>query len=160
MAAAILVYGAGVILGPVVGGALADTSGFGWRWVCDSPLPRAPDICLLNTDKAFYLNLFIFAAMAPIYVFVLPSLQPLPGVSMSKKLRSIDWLGVVLSCAIYALFAMMFTFGGSIWYWSNGCMIALYVVFVTTSIAFGITQYFTIFTTKEQRLFPGQFMRE
>lgn len=34
MAGAILVYGTGVILGPVVGGSLADSSPSGWRWVC------------------------------------------------------------------------------------------------------------------------------
>lgn len=40
MATAIIVYGAGVILGPVVGGALADTSSSGWRWVRPSPGPE------------------------------------------------------------------------------------------------------------------------
>ncbi|ROV95430.1 hypothetical protein VMCG_08498 [Cytospora schulzeri] len=141
MAAAILVYGTGTILGPVVGGALADTSASGWRW-------------------AFYLNLFIYAIIAPVSLFILPSLQPKPGLSISAKLKSFDWLGIVLSCAIYTIFALIFTFGGSIWDWADGRMIALYVVFIAISIAFSVTQYFVIFTTARNRLFPGQFMRE
>ncbi|KAF3018081.1 hypothetical protein E8E14_003603 [Neopestalotiopsis sp. 37M] len=141
MAGAILVYGTGVILGPVVGGSLADSSPSGWRW-------------------AFYLNLFIFAAMAPIYIFLLPSMQPQQGMVLSKKLQSLDWLGTVLSFAVYTIFAMIFTFGGSIWDWSDGRMITLYVVFVVVAVVFAITQHFAVLTTKENRIFPGQFLRE
>lgn len=96
--------------------------------------------------------------MAPIYVFLLPSIQPQPGLRISEKLRSLDWLGTVLSCAIYTMFAMIFTFGGSIWPWGDGRMIALYVVFVLSSIAFAVSQYLAVFTTKKDRLFPGQFL--
>ncbi|ETS81935.1 hypothetical protein PFICI_06937 [Pestalotiopsis fici W106-1] len=141
MAGAILVYGTGVILGPVVGGSLADSSSSGWRW-------------------AFYLNLFIFATMAPIYVFLLPSMQPQMGWTLAKKFRSIDWLGTILSFSIYTIFAMIFTFGGSIWDWSDGRMVALYVVFVMVAVAFTLTQYFAVLTTKENRIFPVQFLRE
>ncbi|KAI1819284.1 putative MFS transporter [Xylaria intraflava] len=140
MAAAVLVYGIGVILGPVIGGSLADSSASGWRW-------------------AFFLNLFIFALMVPIYLFILPEMQPRPGVSLTKKLRSIDWVGIILSFALYTVFAMIFTFGGSIWSWTGGRMITLYVVFGVTIIAFGVTQYFAWLTTTQDRIFPGQFLR-
>ncbi|KAH8194260.1 hypothetical protein TruAng_011581 [Truncatella angustata] len=141
MAAAILVYGTGVILGPVVGGSLADSSSSGWRW-------------------AFYLNLFIFAVMAPIYVFLLPSMQPRPALTLTQKLRSLDWLGMILSTAIYIILAMIFTFGGSVWNWADGRAITLYVVVIVIGTAFAMTQYFGVLTTKENRLFPGQFLRE
>ncbi|KAF2135657.1 uncharacterized protein K452DRAFT_293056 [Aplosporella prunicola CBS 121167] len=139
MSAIVLVYGAGAILGPVIGGSLADSSKSGWRW-------------------AFYLNLFIFAAMGPIYIFLLPSIQPRPGVSVWTKVRTLDWVGAVLSSAIYTTFAMIFTFGGSIWPWDDGRTIALYVVCAAITIAFAVTQYFAWFTTKENRLFPGHFL--
>ncbi|KAK3305036.1 putative MFS transporter [Chaetomium strumarium] len=141
MAVIVLVYGAGAILGPVVGGSLADSSSSGWRW-------------------AFYLNLFIFAAMAPIYIFLLPSVQPRPDVSLLAKLLSLDWVGSILSSAMYTVFAMIFTFGGSIWPWGDGRMVALYVVFAVTITAFAATQYFALFTTRENRLFPGHFLRD
>jgi len=38
MSAVVLVYGTGAILGPVIGGSLADSSPSGWRWVrCGGP---------------------------------------------------------------------------------------------------------------------------
>ncbi|KAI0198221.1 putative MFS transporter [Astrocystis sublimbata] len=141
MAAAILVYGVGVILGPVIGGALADTSSSGWRW-------------------AFYLNLFIFAVISPIYLFLLPSMHPRPGVPLAKRLQSLDWLGTILSFGIYTTFALIFTFGGSTWSWTDGRMITLYVVFGVVAVAFSITQHFAVFTSSRDRLFPVQFLRD
>lgn len=98
--------------------------------------------------------------MTPIYMFLLPSIEDQPEVSTLTKLRSIDWVGAVLSSAVYVTFVMIFTFGGSIWPWDGGRMIALYVVCGATAIGFAVTQYFVLFTTKERRLFPGHFLRD
>ncbi|KAI8631798.1 major facilitator superfamily domain-containing protein [Xylariaceae sp. FL1651] len=141
MSTVVLVYGAGAILGPVIGGSLADTSSSGWRW-------------------AFYLNLFIFAIAAPVYIFLLPSIQPQPEVRMLTKLRSLDWVGTVLSTGVYTAFALIFTFGGAIYPWGDGRMIALYVVLAVTTIAFALQQYFSLFTTQENRIFPCHFLRD
>ena len=54
---------------------------------------------------------------------------------------------------------MIFTFGGSIWPWNDGRIIVLFVVFGLVLIAFIVTQYFAILTTKDRRLFPGRFLR-
>lgn len=97
--------------------------------------------------------------MTPIYIFLLPEYQPRPNISCFTKLRSLDWLGAVLSSAMYVTFAMIFTFGGSIWPWSDGRMIALYVVCGATTVGFGVTQYWAVFTTKSNRLFPCEFLR-
>lgn len=110
-------------------------------------------------QKAFYINLIIFAAITPIYVFLLPSFQPQSNVTFLSKLKRLDWLGAVLNAAIYVTFVMIFTFGGSIWPWNDGRIIALFVVFGLVLIAFIVTQYFAVLTTKERRLFPGQFLR-
>ncbi|KAH6651611.1 putative MFS transporter, partial [Truncatella angustata] len=139
MSCIVLVYGTGAILGPVLGGSLADSSSDGWRW-------------------AFYLNLFIFAVMAPIYIFLLPSIPQRPDIRFLTKLRSFDWLGIVLSWGMYTSFAMIFTFGGTIWPWDDGRIIALYVVCGTTFIAFAVQQTFALFTSKENRLFPVEFL--
>ncbi|KAI0532780.1 major facilitator superfamily domain-containing protein [Xylaria digitata] len=140
MSAIILVYGTGAILGPVIGGSLADSSSQGWRW-------------------AFYLNLFIFAAATPVYLFLLPSIQPKPGVSIWTRVKSIDWVGTVLSFGIYTAFALIFTFGGAIWPWGDGRMIALYVVLGVLTIAFALQQTLLIFTTKQDRLFACHYLR-
>ncbi|PLB54585.1 MFS general substrate transporter [Aspergillus steynii IBT 23096] len=132
------VYGSGCILGPVVGGLLADSSAT-WRW-------------------AFYLNLVIFGAMAPIYVFVLPPLPRRPELSFMDKVRSLDWLGIVLNAGLYVAFALAFTFGGSIWAWSDGRVIGLLVVFGVLTIIFCVAQRYSVLTSPVNRIFPCEFL--
>ncbi|KAH8693250.1 MFS transporter [Talaromyces proteolyticus] len=136
-----LIYGIGCILGPIIGGAFADSSAT-WRW-------------------GFYLNLVIFAVMSPVYVFLLPSL-PRPsgqGRSFINKLLGLDWVGMVLSTGLHVSFVLFLTFGGVQWPWVDGRNIALYVVAGVTLIGFILSQYYSVLTTKEDRLFPGEFLR-
>ena len=114
----------------------------------------------LTRDQAFYLNLVIFGAMSPIYLFVLPSLPRHPGISSSDKVRSLDWLGMVLTAGLYVSFTLAFTFAGSIWAWSDGRFIALLVVFVVLTVAFSATQRFSILTDPINRMFPCEFLRD
>ncbi|OCK81863.1 MFS general substrate transporter [Lepidopterella palustris CBS 459.81] len=134
-----VVWGTGCILGPVIGGSFAD-SGATWRW-------------------AFYINLVLFGIFSPAYLFVLKSYNPQPNKTFSEKVKHIDWLGVVLNAAVYVTFVMVFTFGGASWRWSDGRTIAVFVVFGVVTIAFVVTQYFSLFTTPTDRLFPGDFLR-
>ncbi|KAM5479526.1 hypothetical protein McanCB56680_005454 [Microsporum canis] len=134
-----LVYGSGCILGPVVGGAFADSSA-SWRW-------------------GFYINLIIFGAMTPIYLFLLPSLPRWPAMSVMDKLKSLDWFGAVLSSGMYTTFAVAFSFGGAIWAWSDGRVIALIVVSALLAAAFALSQYLAVFTNENDRLFPCEFLR-
>jgi hypothetical protein len=105
------------------------------------------------------LNLFIFAAATPVYIFLLPSIQPRAGVSLWARVKSIDWVGTVLSFGLYTAFALIFTFGGSIWPWSDGRMIALYVLLGALTILFAVQQTFLIFTNKQNRLFACHYLR-
>ncbi|KAK9453375.1 Efflux pump patC [Dipodascopsis uninucleata] len=134
-----LIYGVGSILGPIVGGCFADSSAT-WRW-------------------GFYINLLIFGVMVPIYVFLVPSLPQQINLTLAQKIRNFDWLGIILSIGVNVSFVLIFAFGGIIWPWNDGRTIALFVVFGLVTIAFAVTQYFCILTTKEDRLFPGQFLR-
>ncbi|CAL8584873.1 hypothetical protein XPA_010456 [Xanthoria parietina] len=133
-------YGTGCILGPVVGGSLADSPAT-WRW-------------------AFYLNLVIFGAMTPIYVFLLPALPRETDTTFLQRVRGLDWLGTVLTAGLYASFTMAFTFGGAIWEWDDGRVIALIFVFGVLTIAFAVTQYLSISTNDTDRLFPCEFIRD
>jgi MFS family permease len=54
-----IVWGLGTVLGPAVGGAFTDSTAT-WRW-------------------AFYINLCLGGALAPIYVLLLPSIDLTPG---------------------------------------------------------------------------------
>src|ERR1700710_3113553 len=97
--------------------------------------------------------------MAPFLIFYLPTHSPRPNDSVTSKLRNMDWLGIVLIAAVYTTYTMALTFGGAQWAWDNYRFIVMIVFFGLTLIGFVVTQYFTILTTKEYRLFPGQFLR-
>ncbi|EHK18369.1 uncharacterized protein TRIVIDRAFT_194160 [Trichoderma virens Gv29-8] len=137
-AAEAFVYGAGCILGPIVGGLLADSAAT-WRW-------------------AFYLNLVVFGAMAPVYLFVIPAVPRQADVSIIDKIKKFDWVGIVLTAGIYVCLVLAFSFGGIIWAWSDGRFIALIVLFVVFTASFAVQQHFALLTNKVDRLFPCEFL--
>ena len=110
--------------------------------------------------QAFYLNLVIFGAMAPIYLFLLPSILRKKETPTMGKLKNLDWLGMLLIAGTFCCFTVAFTFGGAVWAWDDGRVIALIVVFGVCVIAFGITQYRATLTNAVDRLFPCDFLRD
>ncbi|THC90743.1 hypothetical protein EYZ11_009790 [Aspergillus tanneri] len=124
-----LVWGLGTVLGPVVGGGFEK---YTWRW-------------------AFYINLLFGAILIPTYVFVVPSNVPAPEIPYRQKLSSFDWVGSLLSVAAFATLVMAINFGGTLYAWKSGQIIALFVVSGTLWILFGIQQGFTIATSLQDR---------
>ncbi|KAL8878107.1 MAG: hypothetical protein Q9198_004019, partial [Flavoplaca austrocitrina] len=127
-----LVWGIGTVLGPVVGGGFEL---YNWRW-------------------AFYINLLFAAILAPIYLFILPSFDPCPGVSVAGRLAKFDFLGSLLSIGAIVCLIMGINFGGVLYEWNSGSIIALFVVSGVLFIVFAIQQIFKIFTTEDNRVFP------
>lgn len=119
-----------------------------------------PVFLLIPVNKAFYLNLVIFGAMSPIYLFLLPSLPRESGTNFIQRVKGLDWLGTVLTAALYVSFTLAFTFGGAIWDWNDGRVIALIILFGVFTIAFGVTQYHAVLTNKMDRLFPCEFVAD
>lgn len=117
-------------------------------------------IILTSFHQAFYLNLVILGLMGPIYVFLLPPLPRQPEKTFMQKAKSIDWLGVVLTAGLFVSFTLAFTFGGAIWPWSDGRVVACIVSFGVLTITFGVTQYYSFLTNKEDRLFPCEFIAD
>ncbi|KAH7067388.1 major facilitator superfamily domain-containing protein, partial [Paraphoma chrysanthemicola] len=134
-----IVWGVGCILGPIIGGAFADSSA-SWRW-------------------AFYVNLVLFGLFSPVYLFSLHSHMPRPDEPLLKRIKELDWFGIVLNAAMYVCFVLSFAIGGTIWVWSDGRTIGSIVATVILVASFGIQQKFCIFTTKSARIFPLQFLR-
>jgi MFS family permease len=132
-------WGIGAVLGPIIGGSFVQSSAT-WRW-------------------AFYINLIIAAAFAPIYVFGLPAIHPVEGVSIAERTKKIDFLGLFLGAGTWVSFTIAFTMAGGQWAWNDGRTIATIVVFVAVLITFGIQQTFSIFTTPENRSFPIHLLR-
>ncbi|KAJ0319586.1 hypothetical protein Brms1b_003742 [Colletotrichum noveboracense] len=133
-----LTWGLGTVLGPVVGGAFAD-SGATWRW-------------------AFYINLPIGGLAAPVYLWMLPSPDPQPGASLWQRLREIDWVGAPLMLGAIICFTMGISFGGVMYDWNSGQEIALFVVAGVLFIVFGLQQAYCVGTTEERRLFPVELI--
>ncbi|KAH8800234.1 MFS drug efflux transporter [Xylogone sp. PMI_703] len=132
------VWGLGAVLGPVIGGAFSQSSAT-WRW-------------------GFYINLVIGAITAPVFIFWLPQIRPVKDVSIINRLLAVDWVGSILSFAMWSVFAFVFISAGSLWAWSDGRTIAMIVVFGVLLTAYALQQYFTIFTTRERRSFPGHLI--
>ncbi|KAM5444973.1 hypothetical protein MferCBS31731_000429 [Microsporum ferrugineum] len=134
-----IVWGAGAILGPVIGGSFADSPAT-WRW-------------------AFYINLVLAAVTLPALFTLLPRYNSASAGSVVSKLMEFDIIGMVLNGGIYFLWVLALTFAGITWRWDDGRIIALFVLFGVTLIAFILQQYFSVFTTPARRAFPGTFLK-
>ncbi|KAI9703719.1 MAG: hypothetical protein M1836_007489 [Candelina mexicana] len=132
-----LVWGIGTVLGPVVGGAFEKVE---WRW-------------------AFYINLIIGGLFAPVYLFLLPPFDPSPNTPLAKRAARFDHLGAILSIGALVCIIMAINFGGTVYAWGSGQVIALFVVSGVLFLVFGIQQYFAFLTTTLDRMFPVHFMK-
>lgn len=134
-----LMWGTGTILGPIVGGAFTDSSA-GWRW-------------------AFYINLCVGAACAPIYLFMLPSFDPRPGVSQKSRAGEMDFVGAVLLMGAFTSGVMAVSFGGVLYAWNSGTIIGCFVCSAVLFAVFAVQQEKAILTTLTRRIMPMQFLR-
>ncbi|KAH9209061.1 major facilitator superfamily domain-containing protein [Leptodontidium sp. 2 PMI_412] len=133
------VWGIGTVLGPIVGGAFAESKAT-WRW-------------------GFYINLVIYALFVPIYVFILPSMSFSPNLSMGKKLAKFDWLGLVVFTGFCVSFIMALQFGGTTYGWKSGSEIALWSVAGATAIGFVLTQIFHPFVESSNKFYPAHMLK-
>lgn len=133
-------WGSGTVLGPIVGGAFADNHSATWRW-------------------AFYINLCIGAAFAPIYLLYLPKADPQRDVAFVGKLKQLDYHGIILNIGAFTALIMAINFGGNLYAWNDGREIALWVVGGVLLLLFVLQQRFKIGTTMLQRTFPADFLR-
>ena len=73
---------------------------------------------------------------------------------MLPRIRELDWAGAVLMAGAYTSLVMAIAFGGGVYAWNSGQIIALFICTGVLWTVFVIQQAFSIFTTKEQRLVP------
>ncbi|KAL8643685.1 MAG: hypothetical protein Q9226_008188 [Calogaya cf. arnoldii] len=135
-----LIWGVGTVLGPVVGGAFADSSAT-WRW-------------------AFYINLVIGAIFAPAFFFLLPNIDLQVGVPLKEKiLKMTDWFGIAIFNIFIICFVMAVSFGGTYYEWNSGPEITFWVLGGVFFVAFCLTQVYHPFVVAQHKLYPTHFLK-
>lgn len=131
-----MAWSLGTILGPIIGGALADSAAT-WRW-------------------AFYINICIAALTAPVCVWLVPPVVPSTSHGLLQRIKRIDYLGAVLFLGGVVFIVMILGCGGAVYGWGSGQMIGFYVAASVFWTVFCLQQRLQLFTV--DRIFPAQFV--
>ncbi|KAI9367730.1 major facilitator superfamily domain-containing protein [Aspergillus egyptiacus] len=134
-----LTWGAGTVLGPVIGGAFTDSSA-GWRW-------------------SFYINLVVGGVFAPVYLFLLPSLHSQSvRTTVLDRLKHMDLVGTLLLMGAFAAGVIGINFAGALFPWDAPGIIVAIVLGGVLFIVFAIQQTYCILTTEQTRIFPVELV--
>ncbi|KAK2612305.1 Efflux pump dep3 [Conoideocrella luteorostrata] len=139
LAGSTVVWGIGSVLGPVVGGAFAASSAT-WRW-------------------GFYVNLPIGAVFAPAYFLLFPNVDPNPTKRLIEKFCLVDWVNAAIFLAGSACLTVALTFGGVVFPFHSGTIIALWTVTGVLLLAFIALLKLHPLVAKENRLYPLHFFK-
>lgn len=75
------------------------------------------------------------------------------------RAKQLDFVGAILSAGAICTLLMAVAFGGGLYAWNSGQIIALFIVTGVLWIAFTLQQAFSILTTPTRRLFPVDLLK-
>ncbi|KAJ4182008.1 hypothetical protein NW755_010696 [Fusarium falciforme] len=93
------------------------------------------------------------------YLFLFPSLNPQPQLSMKQKLRNMDWPVTLVFLAGSAFFTMAISFGGTLYSWHSAAEIAFWTLSGVFLVAFVVLLTFHPGVSKEHQLWPSHFLK-
>jgi len=95
--------------------------------------------------------------MAPVMFLLLPS-KPPSQLSISKRLKQLDWLGAILVVSSLTLFILALMFGGNEFAWSSSIVLGFFTASAILTLLFILSQTILPYKKdKSQRLFPAHF---
>ncbi|KAL4923866.1 putative MFS drug efflux transporter [Aspergillus undulatus] len=107
---------------------------------------------------AFYINLLVGAACAPVYLFLILNIDPPKGTPFIDRAREIEYVGATLNTGAFVSGDMAISFGGATWAWNSPRIIALFVVSAILFTLLTIQQAMCLFITATRRIFPVEFL--
>ncbi|KAK2611403.1 hypothetical protein N8I77_004742 [Diaporthe amygdali] len=114
MALVLVVYFVGTALGPYIGGAIVESTS--WRWI-------------------FYINLPI-GGVSMIMIIVFLQVKYNKEMTFAQKVRRIDYIGNALLIVSTVAVLYSLTYGGTLYQWSSGRIIAPLVIGLLGLVAF------------------------
>ena len=94
------------------------------------------------------------------YLLLLPSVSLQKNLSFSERLiKKIDWLGNLLFIGAISCFTLAITFGGTVYSWSYGGEISLWVITGVLLAAFAASQVFHPLVDVKDKLYATTFLR-
>ncbi|KAI0602809.1 major facilitator superfamily domain-containing protein [Biscogniauxia sp. FL1348] len=129
------VFAVGLITGPLIGGAFADSEHATWRWGFYFIIP----LCVMG-----------FISMAT----SLPRYRSPSSQTTLAQLKEVDWLGNTLHMGAFLLLAAGCTSSGPIFSWNSASSIVIWVLFPLFLIAYVLQQYLSLGTKPAHRIFP------
>ena len=106
------------------------------------------------------MNLVFGAVAIPIYLFCLPNCEVNSSEGSTwDRIKQVDYAGALLFASAFISAIMAISFGGAQYPWSNGRIIGLFCCSGVLWTLFVVQQAFSLFTTKQQRVFPASVMQ-